>query len=180
MIGKAMVEHYGWTPETYHATPEGGDSEFKQRGLDFDTFVHRTQQQNEEGLPVMLEVPILTWKSHKPWDLLMIVTKPMPGFAHRSNWAKMATLAHEGFRYHISLCFVNELPTDGDEGWNAYQRIREKYDGKKGVLKISVWNAEARLQPGHNEFTDAILHDRDIAFLHDAGRYRDRSLHVST
>jgi len=170
---------YSWTPEYYYAQPENGaESPYQERGLDFETFMQRTAQQNEEGLPVRLEVPKLNWKKIKSWDLLMIYTKPKPGFAHRSNWAKMAKLADEGFRYHISLCFINELP--GDEGWDAYERIRERYDGKEGVLKVSVWNAQAELIPGVNAFTDAILNDPDIALLHNAGRYNNRPLHVST
>ena len=108
---------YDWTPEYYYAQPANGPSPFQERGLDFETFMQRTAQQNEEGLPVRLEVPKLSWKRIKSWDLLMIYTKPEQGFAHRSNWAKMAKLADEGFRYHISLCFVKEVP---EEGWEAY------------------------------------------------------------
>ena len=168
---------YDWTPEYYYAQPANGPSPFQERGLDFETFMQRTAQQNEEGLPVRLEVPKLSWKRIKSWDLLMIYTKPKQGFAHRSNWAKMAKLADEGFRYHISLCFVKEVP---EEGWEAYERIRERYDGKEGVLRIEVWNAQAKLIPGANAFTDAILNDPDIALLHNAGDYKTRPLHVST
>ena len=173
-----MADGYEWTPEYYY-TGNGDASAFHERGLDFETFMQRTAQQNDEGLPVRLEVPKLNWKTIKSWDLLMIYTKPLPGFAHRSNWAKMAKLAHEGFRYHISLCFISELP---DDGWDAYERIREKFDGKEGVLKISVFNAQATFVEGFNEFTDAIIHDKDIALLHNVpgGRYSDRPLHVST
>ena len=171
-----MADGHEWTPEYYY-TGNGDASAVHERGLDFETFMQRTAQQNEEGLPVRLEVPKWNWKN-KPWDLLMIYTKPTPGFAHRSTWAKMAKLADEGFRYHISLCQVSEAPED--KGWDAYERIRERYDGKEGVLKISVFNAQATFVEGFNTFTDAIIKDPDIALLHNAGKYSNRPLHVST
>ena len=172
-----MADEYEWTPEYYY-TGNGNASAFHERGLDFETFMQQTARQNEEGLPVRLEVPELNWKKIKSWDLLMIYTKPKPGFAHRSTWAKMAKLADEGFRYHISLCKISEAPED--EGWDAYERIRQRYDGKEGVLKISVFNAQATFVEGFNAFTDAIINDPDIALLHNAGIYKNRPLHVST
>jgi len=165
------IPHHGWTYDNYA-------SEADQRGLDLGTFLRATHQQNQEGLPVTLEVPPLTWGSHKLWDLLMIFTKPLPGFAHRSNMAKTVKLYHEGWRYHISLCFLKELPADG--GWEAYERIRQRYHGRRGVLCIKVSNAQAVLQRGVNAFTDELLDDPDVAFLHNAGQYKTRPLHVST
>ena len=172
---KRMADEYEWTPEYYY-TGNGNASAYHERGLDFDTFVQRTAQQNNEGLPVRLEVEKPNFKKLHSWSLLMINTKPKAGFPHRSNWAKLAKATAEGFRYHISLCFISELP---EGGWDAYERIRERYDGKEGVLKVSVWNAEAKLMEG-NAFTEAILNDPDIALLHNAGKYSNRPLHVST
>jgi len=169
---------YDWTPEYYYAQQEDGKpSPFQERGFDFETFMQKTAQQNEEGLPVKLEVPELNWRRINRWDLLMIYTKPKPGFAHRSNWAKQAKLTHEGYRYHISLCFVKEVP---EGGWEAYESIRKRYDGREGVLNIKVWNAQAELIPGFNALTDEILNDPDIQLLHSAGDYKTRPLHVST
>jgi hypothetical protein len=163
------VPDHGWTYENF-------ETESQVRGMDLGTFLGATQRQNTEGLPVRLEVPVVTWRTHRRWDLLMIYTKPMADFPHRASWAKTVQQYHEGNRFHISLCFLNELP---DGGWEAYERIRARYDGRKGVLKVFVTNAQAALMPG-NELTDKILNDPDIALLHNAGRYHDRPLHVST
>ena len=108
---------------------------------------------------------------------LMIICKPQAGFPHRSTMAKTTKLYHEGNRYHISLCFVAELP---EGGWEAYERIRERYNGRTGILRVHVDNAQAALQPGLNALTDEILNDPDVALLHSAGEYRRRPLHVST
>ena len=168
-----------WTEELYHHKPWWNKpSAYEERGLEFEDFMERTRQQNEEGLPVQLEVPAFTWKSHKNWDLLMIICKPLAGFKHRSSMAKTVKLYGEGWRYHISLCFVKELPEDG--GWEAYQRIREKFDNKRGTLMGNVKNAEYTLLAGKNDFTDAIVHDPDVDLLHKAGDYKTRNLHVST
>ena len=166
-----------WTEENYTQrqnwwTP----SAYEERGLEFPDFIERTRQQNEEGLPVKLEVPRVTWRDGR-WHLLMIICKPQAGFPHRSTMAKTTKLYHEGNRYHISLCFVAELP---EGGWEAYERIRERYNGRTGVLRVHVDNAQAALQPGLNALTDEILNDPDVALLHNAGDYRNRPLHVST
>ena len=167
-----------WTKEMYHEKPRWDKaSAYEERGLEFEDFMDATRHQNENGLPVQLEVPEFTWKSHRKWDLLMIICKPLEGFKHRSTMAKTIQLYHEGWKYHISLCFVKELPEDG---WEAYQRIREKFHGKRGVLMGNVKNAEYTLLSGKNEFTDAIVHDPDVILLHNAGDYKDRNLHVST
>ena len=108
----------------------------------------------------------------------MIICKPLAGFPHRSTMAKTVQLYNEGWRYHISLCFVKELPDDG--GWEAYQHIREKFDGKKGTLMGNVKNAEYTLLADGNDFTKAIVDDPAVNLLHDAGAYKSRNLHVST
>ena len=171
-ICKAMpVPNHRWTYENY-------ETESQVRGMDLGTFLRATQRQNTEGLPVRLEVPALTWRSHRAWDLLMIFTKPRADFPGRANWARSVQHFHEGNRYHISLCFVNELP---EGGWEAYNRLRERYNGRSGVLKVFVTNAQAELIPDQNHLTDEILADPDVALLHNAcQRYRDRPLHVST
>ena len=121
--------NWEWTKELYHHKPRWDKpSAYEERGLEFEDFMQATQQQNEEGLPVQLEVPEFTWKSHRKWDLLMIICKPLEGFKHRSNMAKTVQLYHEGWKYHISLCFVGELP---EEGWDAYQRFRRSLMGKR-------------------------------------------------
>ena len=91
--------------------------------------------------------------------------------------AKTVKLFHEGNRYHISLCFVSELP---EGGWEAYERLRQRYEGRTGVLRVHVLNAQAALLPGLNELTDEILNDPDVTLLHNAGDYKSRPLHVST
>ena len=166
-----------WTEENYTQRPNWWTpSAYEERGLEFPDFIERTRQQNEEGLPVKLEVHRVTWRDGR-WHLLMIICKPQAGFPHRSTMAKTTKLYHEGNRYHISLCFVAELP---EGGWEAYERIRERYNGRTGVLRVHVDNAQAALQPGLNALTDEILNDPDVALLHNAGDYRNRPLHVST
>ena len=64
-----MVPDHGWTYENF-------ETESQVRGMDLGTFLRATQRQNTEGLPVKLEVPVVTWRTHRRWDLLMIYTKP--------------------------------------------------------------------------------------------------------
>ena len=166
-----------WTEENYAERPNWWTpSAYEERGLEFADFMERTRQQNEEGLPVRMEVPRITWRDGRR-ALLMINCKPLPNFPHRSTMAKTVKLFHEGNRYHISLCFVSELP---EGGWEAYERLRQRYEGRTGVLRVHVLNAQAALLPGLNELTDEILNDPDVTLLHNAGDYKSRPLHVST
>ncbi len=159
------METHGWTKENYTTT---GD----ERGIDLPTFFMRLHHSNTRGLPVCLSVSPITpdWRR-----LLMVHVRALPGFMHLGTWARVVTHYHTGNSYHISLCFVSELPRDGAM---AYERIRHRYDGMRGVLSVEVTNSAANLT-NVSTLSHMILNDPDIALVHNSGFYSTRELHVS-
>jgi hypothetical protein len=86
------------------------------------------------------------------------------------------------FDYHISLCFTNELhrfdlyrSENGVElGKAAYTRLRDKYNGREIMLQGHMQKTAFYIDPD-----SAILNDRDLIMLHNAGSYADRTHHIS-
>jgi len=159
------METHGWDEENYQKTGE-------ERGIDLHTYLTRLHQVNTQGLPVRLSVAPIT----SNWQrLLMIDVHPLPGFTHLRSWARQVVAFHTGWHYHISLCFVHELPHNGTA---AYERIRQRYDGMRGVLSVHITNSAACLTRD-SPLSQMILDDADVAELHSSGRYSNRELHVS-
>ena len=93
------------------------------------------------------------------------------------------------FDYHISLCFTNELhrfdllhSDNGVKlGKEAYNRLRESYNGKEAILNGHVHNFNFDIEPGSviqgnlPDFYD----NKDFIMLHNAGSYANRADHVS-
>jgi hypothetical protein len=159
------METHGWTEENYKTTGE-------ERDLDLPTFLSRLHHLNTHGLPVRLSVTPIT----SDWQrLLMINVHALPGFVHLGTWARVVTHYHAGRHYHISLCYVSELPRDGAA---AYERIRERYDGMRGVLSVAITNSAADLTDA-STLSHELLNDPDITMLHNSGKYSTRPLHVS-
>ena len=159
------MESHGWTDENFAETGA-------ERGLSLPDFLQRLARINQDGLPVHLRVTPLPWA----WrDLLAIQVSPQPGFTRLATMVKVVNHFHEGRRYHLSLCKLQDL---GEDGAAACQRIRRRFDGELGVFSVHVTNSAASLTP-NSDLSRSLLDDPDIALLHGGGCYANRPRHVN-
>jgi hypothetical protein len=173
------------------------------RYIDEATYTWLKDNLTEHGVHVTLrmeplpESPFFYTKKPEYWDretgtkyearLLQIHIEKGSKFVEFSG--RQFTREDAPFDYHISLCFTNELhrfdllhSERGVElGQAAYNRLREKYDGKEVLLKGEIHNYAFNILPGSQiqGGVEDFLIDDDFIMLHNAGAYADRPHHLS-
>ena len=159
------LESYGWKEEDFQ-------KEAQIRGIDLSTFLKRLEAINKKGQPVKLHVSEVSNET-KGAQLLEISIEPEVGFIHLCSEEVLERELLQGNTYHISICFVSEVWS-----WKAYERIRQKFNNRSGILSIAARGSAGYLTP-KSSITRELLEDSDLHYLYSNGFYKDRGLHMS-